>query len=84
MTDLMLQIIERKQKARELAELPVGKKLRILEKMIERAKLALLQPYWKDSWGSLPAFRQWVLNDFSEPPPSNTEEARRLFNYGKK
>lgn len=39
MTDLMLQIIERKKKARrELAELPVGEKLRMLEKMVERDK----------------------------------------------
>lgn len=39
MTDLMLKIIERKKRARrELAALPVGEKLRMLEKMVERDK----------------------------------------------
>jgi len=55
-----------------------------LEKMTARAKLAFLQPHWRDSWGSLTAFREWVSSGFSEPRPSDTEEACRLFNYGKK
>jgi hypothetical protein len=37
MTDLIQQIIERKKQARRsLADLPVGEKLRILERMLER------------------------------------------------
>ena len=46
MTDLMLQIIERKRVARrELAQLPVGEKLRMLTRMVERdRKLAATRP----------------------------------------
>ena len=46
MTDLMLQIIERKKKARrELAELPVGEKLRIVQQMLDRdRKIAATRP----------------------------------------
>lgn len=46
MTDLMSQIIERKKAARrDLAQLPVGEKLRMLEKMIERdRKIASTRP----------------------------------------
>jgi len=46
MTDLMLQIIERKKVARrELAQLPVGEKLRILARMVERdRKIAATRP----------------------------------------
>ena len=46
MTDLMRQIIEgKKSMRRELAALPVGEKLRILEQMLDRdRKIAATRP----------------------------------------
>ena len=46
MTDLMMQIIERKKVARrDLAQLPVGEKLRMLTRMVERdRKIAATRP----------------------------------------